>query len=311
MQVRLTHSCLIAYISLFSIFIFTASISSAAESRYKPYILAQDQAQGETQAIIASIKQKLTTTGFEIIGHYSPYNNTHILIITNNALRRYAGQSKFGGFGAIQRVSITKTNTGVQVSYTNPVYMAHAYRMKSDLADIKAKLIKALGRQSEYGSSKGLSKKELRNYQYEWLMPYFHDRLSLVEYKTHPQAISQVEQLLRSKTAGVEKVYRVDIPGKQQTVIGVRLNGLADDDCGADKYIMSRIDFKAIKSTGHLPYEIMISKGKVYALYAEFRIAISFPDLTMVGKNSFASIICAPAAIETKLIKAAGGNPEF
>ena len=75
---------------------------------------------------------------------------------------------------------------------------------------------------------------------------------------------------------------------------------------------LSKIDFKKIKSTGHLPYEIMISKGKVYALPAEFRIALSFPDLSMMGSNSFASIMCAPSAIQEALTVGVGGeyNPD-
>jgi hypothetical protein len=46
----------------------------------------------------------------------------------------------------------------------------------------------------------------------------------------------------------------------------------------------------------------------VYTLPAEFRIAISFPDLSMMGSNSFASIMCAPNAIKTALTKASGGT---
>jgi hypothetical protein len=79
-------------------------------------------------------------------------------------------------------------------------------------------------------------------------------------------------------------------------------------DCSGDNYIMEKIDFKKLKSTGHLPYEIVISKGTVYALPAEFRIAISFPDLSMMGDNSFMSIMCAPLAIQEALTTAVGGE---
>jgi hypothetical protein len=73
---------------------------------------------------------------------------------------------------------------------------------------------------------------------------------------------------------------------------------------------MERIDFKDLKSTGHLPYEMVIAGNKVHALPAEFRIAISFPDLSMVGGNSFASIMCAPDAIQSALIYGSGGEKE-
>ena len=70
-----------------------------------------------------------------------------------------------------------------------------------------------------------------------------------------------------------------------------------------DRFIMSEIDFRDIKSTAHLPYEVLVSGNKVYALYARFRIAISFPDLSMMGKNSFMNIMKTPDAIRDVLKK--------
>jgi hypothetical protein len=77
-----------------------------------------------------------------------------------------------------------------------------------------------------------------------------------------------------------------------------------------DKYIMSEIDFKDVKSAAHLPYEILVSGNKAYALYARFRIAASFPDLSMMGSNSFMRIMDSPEAIRKALTLAAGGKYE-
>jgi hypothetical protein len=71
---------------------------------------------------------------------------------------------------------------------------------------------------------------------------------------------------------------------------------------------MERIDFKDIKSSGHLPYDVVVKGKRAYTLPAEFRIAISFPDLKMMGSNSFASIMCAPTAIEKTLTLGSGGT---
>ncbi|MCW9039002.1 MAG: hypothetical protein OQJ76_00765, partial [Rhodospirillales bacterium] len=73
-------------------------------------------------------------------------------------------------------------------------------------------------------------------------------------------------------------------------------------------YIMSQIDFKPLRSSAHLPYEMLVSGGKVYALYARFRIAINFSDLSMMGSNSFMSIMECPTTIERALTRAAGGK---
>ncbi len=286
---------------------FVLSNVVLAEVMLKPFVLAET-IKVDMSTVVGRTKQNLSSAGFEIVGEVSPYANTTILVVTNDSLKQNAAASDFGAFGAMQRVTITQVKNEVQVAFTNPVYMAQVYRMKSDLADVASALKKALGDQGEYGPEEGLTKEDLRDYHYKWLMPYFYDRLELAEYTSYQEAIAGVEKALAANKGGVSKVYRIDIPSKQATVFGVRLRGPEDNDCSGDKYIMDRIDFKAVKSSGHLPYEMVVSKNKVYALPAEFRIAISFPDLSMMGSNSFASIMCAPSAIEDALTVAAGGK---
>jgi len=289
------------------IWLFTIS-QATAETLIKPYILAATTT-GDVATTATDAKNKLTAAGFEIAGEYSPYADSDIIIVTNDALKKNAAASDFGAFGAAQRITVTKVKDQVQLAFTNPVYMANAYRMKSDLTDVADLLKKTLGDKGEYGPEKGLSAKDLRDYHYKWLMPYFYDRLQLTKYKTYEEAIEKVEAAMQADNkGGVKKVYRIDIPDKQETVIGVSMKGPDNVDCSGDQYIMKRIDFKDTKSTGHLPYEVVISKNKVYALPAEFRIAISFPDLSMVGSNSFASIMCAPSAIEKALTYGTGGK---
>jgi hypothetical protein len=71
---------------------------------------------------------------------------------------------------------------------------------------------------------------------------------------------------------------------------------------------MKEVDFKPLRSTGHLPYEVLVTGGKVVALHAKFRIAVNFPDLSMMGSNSFMGIRCAPDAIEGALQQVAGSK---
>ena len=282
----------------------------AADERIKPFFLAGMQS-SDMASVVDATKQKLTAAGFGIVGEYSPYADVTIIGVTNGALIQAAGETEFGVFGVAQRVTVTKGADGkIQVAYTNPTYMAHAYRMKGDLADVTTALNKALGTQQAYGSEKGNTAEKLRDYQYKWLMPYFYDRLELASYSSYDAAVKGVEAALAAGKGGVKKVYRVDLPGKEASLFGVNITDQAKEDCAGDKYIMERIDFKDIKSTGHLPYDIVVKGKKAYALRAEFRIAISFPDLSMMGSNSFASIMCAPSAIEETLTLGAGGKAE-
>jgi hypothetical protein len=279
----------------------------AADAKIKTFILAEKKA-GNVATVTAETKSKLRNAGFEVVGEYSPYSTATILIVTNNTLKANAANSDFGAFGAAQRVTITKNGDNVEVAFTNPTYMSHIYRMKSDLSSVTAALKSALGDQGEFGPDAGLTAESLRDYQYKWLMPYFDDRLELADYGNQQVAIQKVEAALASNKVGVKKVFRIDLAGKDQTVIGVSMAGPGNLDCSGDKYIMNEIDFKKLKSTGHLPYEVVISKGSVYALPAEFRIAISFPDLSMMGANSFMSIMCAPSAIQEALTIGVGGE---
>ncbi|MBE9563775.1 MAG: hypothetical protein IMF17_00920, partial [Proteobacteria bacterium] len=112
-----------------------------------------------------------------------------------------------------------------------------------------------------------------------------------------------------AKAGGASKVYRIDVPGKKQTLFGV---ALSSDTTGNkymdDNFIMTEIDFKELRSTAHLPYDILVTGDEVEALHARFRIAVNFPDLSMMGDNSFMNIMPSPDAIKESLTQAAGGS---
>jgi uncharacterized protein (DUF302 family) len=294
----------------FAVFCF-AFLSAAvhADELLKPFVLGS-KGPGDLAAKVEEVKKALTANGFQVVGVYSPYANTTIIAVTDDELKRTAAQSEHGGFGAAMRVAVVKAGNDVQVSYTNPAYWANAYRMKGDLKNVSAALEQALGRVEEFGA-KGLSASKLRKYHYMFGMEYFDEPSELAEYKSYEEGVKTVEANLAKGVAGVTKVYRIDIPGKQETVFGVAMKGKTDaDKYMDDKYIMSEIDFKDVKSAAHLPYEILVSGNKAYALYARFRIAASFPDLSMMGANSFMNIMKSPEAIRKALVQAAGGTVE-
>jgi hypothetical protein len=64
---------------------------------------------------------------------------------------------------------------------------------------------------------------------------------------------------------------------------------------------MSKIDVHGTRHTAHLPYPMLVSGKKVYTLSGKFRIALSFPDLSMMGAGSFMEIMDAPPAIKKSL----------
>ena len=290
--------------------LLTVSLGSVSADELKPFVLAS-KTTGDIQAVADEVTSKLKGAGFEIAGSYSPYDGAIIIAVTNDDLKKSAASSEFGGYEAGQRVSVTKVGDEIQVSYTNPVYYANAYR-NEDLSGAESALSSlesALGKEQVYGTGKKqLAAKDMRKYHYMFGMEYFDDPSELAEYDSYEEAVAAVEEGLAKGRGGATKVYRIDIPGKKETVFGV---GLTGSDCSGDEYIMSRVDKDPVRSTAHLPYEILVSDGDVYALYARFRIAISWPHLPMIQSDTgatFFNIMCAPNAIEEALINAAGGE---
>lgn len=290
---------------------FFAAVGQAADTNLKPFVLAEVTT-GDVATVQKQIERKLSENGFEIAGSFSPYKDAAIIVITNDTLKQNAAKSEFGGYGAAMRVSITKVDSDVEISFTNPTYFANAYRMAGDLTAVSNKLRKVLGQKEEFGSAKGLSVSKLRKYHYMFGMEYFDDtNMHLLNmFPSHEKALKTVERNLAKGMAGVNQVYRIQIPGKDEVVFGVsmKMPSSGGDKYMDDEYIMSVIDFKQPKSTAHLPYEILVSDDKVYHLYARFRIAIDFPDLSMMGENSFMNIIQTPEAIKKALTQVADGK---
>ena len=297
----------LAYIT--AVMMSLAALTASAEGEMKPFILASTTT-GSIADQVEGVKKALGEKGFEIAGEYAPYPHAHIIIVTNSALKKAAASHDRAAYIAGQRVTLTKVNNDVQVAYTNPVYMAAAYRINADLTDVAAALEAALGAEKEYGPEEGLTAKELEKYHYTFGMEYFDEPNELASYNSFKEAVAAVEKGLAAHKGGTTKVYRIDIPGSKQAVFGVAMASVGEtgNKFMDETFIMSEIDFKPVRSTGHLPYEILVTGGEVEAMHARFRIAINFPDLSMMGANSFMNIMATPDAIMEALTIAAGGE---
>lgn len=272
-----------------------AGSARAAEVLYRPYILAR-QEPGVLEEKVGAIRRALEASGLQIAGEYAFSETAQVFVVTNDDLKTAATRGTFGGYGAALRVAVTKVGDQVQVSYTNPLWMADVYRMGADASAVAAQLETALGKTQEFGSKDGLTAKQLRSYHYMMMMPYFTDQVVLAEYADHQQALEKVEKGLAG-SSGVKKIARIDVPGAEATLFCVAI--LAGD--GADATVMKATDTGALRHTAHLPYELLVSGKKAYMLHGKFRIAQSFPDLTM---GTFMKISGAPDGIE-KALKAA------
>ena len=267
----------------------------------KPYILASTVA-GEMP--IAAVKTNLTNSGFAIVGEYMPADdqNRWLIVVSHpeldKAVKTIGGLT---GFAATLRVALTKEGDVVNVSYTNPEYWGNAYfrdefdKVATSYKEVSTAFKSAfssLGNTVEtpFGSEKGEKIENLRKYHYMMGMPYFDDTKELAEFNSYNDAIRKIEASLASGKPGLTKVYRYDVPDKGLTVYGIALGG----EDGETKF-MPKIDISSPQHTAFLPYEILVKANEVHMLHGRFRIALSFPDLTM---GTFTKIMSTPGDIE-------------
>lgn len=274
------------------------SITLFAEE-IRPYILGSIS-KGSVDEQVEKVSQILNDNNFEIVGKYNVNDNTIILIFTNEEIKLNAANSEFGGYGALLRISVTNVNEEIQIAYTNPKYITNVYRMNDNLDSVSDKLIAIIGNEKKFGAKKGNSAEKLRKYHYKAMMPYFDDQTVLAEYKSHEDAMEAINAGFNKNSTLVEKIYEVNIPGKDEIVFGVAIK----EGSGADQRILDNCDKEELKQTCYLPYEILLSGNTVYAMEGKYRIAISFPDLSM---GTFMKISTAPGAI-TKALKKVAKN---
>lgn len=281
--------------------LFTISTVQAA-TIIQPYILASDTP-AELEECVAETLGKLQANGFEVAGQYSPFADTHIIVVTNDTLKTIAAKSKRGGYAAGQRIAVSQVGDNVEVSYTNPVYIQYAYRLGGDMQAVQDQLKRSLGYIKAYGVKKTkTTAKKLKKYHYMFGMQYFDDPSALATFKSYPQATAATETALNKEGDALSMVYRIDIPGSEQTVFGVSMKATNETEKNLDEaFQMGIVDFTGPKKSAYLPYEILVTGNKVEALHMRFRMAAHFPDLSMMGDNSFMKLMASPKAIENAL----------
>jgi len=285
------------------LFIFSLVISVQADTvRLKPYILAGIET-GGIDIVVTKTEALLNENGFNVVGKYSPMKDPNrIVIIATHKLitdpvEKYGGMHAFAG---VIRFGIIKNGDNIEISYTNPVYWGNAYYRKkypevepayNELSNLLVGMFNSLSevKNLPYGSKKGVKTKKLRKYHYMIFMPYFDDVVKLAKKTEYDTVIKKIEENFTKKIGGVEKVYRIDFPGKQLTLFGGALFGKK----GESKFL-PKIDKKDPRHVAFMPYEFLVMKDRVVMLHGKFRIALSFPDLSM---GTFMKIVSTPGNI--------------
>ena len=290
--------CLLLVIALFSIAV------TAEDSNYKPFVIASSglgTLDEKTQTTLTALE----TAGFEVAGQYSPVEGTNIIVVTSDELKTIAAMSDRGGYAAGQRVSVSEVDDSVEVAFINPVYIQYGYRLQGEMQTVYDALVASLGNIGFCGGKgKKMTAKKLGKYHYMVGMQYFDDPSELGSFDSYEAAIAAVENGLAQTDDALSQVYRIDIPGKQQTVFGVGMKMTNEDEKDLDSaFQMGVVDFEDCKKRAYFPYEVLVDGKNVEALHMRFRMAMHFPNLSMMGKHGFTKLISAPGAIEKALEK--------
>ncbi|HKJ06922.1 MAG TPA: hypothetical protein VJ970_05605 [Flavobacteriaceae bacterium] len=277
------------------------AISNGFAQSFQPYIKVTESSETITN-VAKKVKEALQTNSFEIIGEYTPANNTNlkVIVFTNNNIKNTVIKVKDrGALAAAFKVALVKNNGKVTVSYTNPDYIFRAY-LQNDYNKHKTTLnqfgkdvknaLSAIG--NEFKSFGGAIKGEkLKNYHYKIMMPYFTDPITLNEFNSFEEGLKIIQQNLNAKKGNTTKVYELIYKNEKVAVFGVGLNSPSD----GESHFLPKI---GEAHAAALPYEIILQGNKATMLHGKYRIALHWPELTM---GTFMKIMSTPGDIEDTL----------
>lgn len=274
------------------------------------HVLAQDEPAyfqvGTTSSSINdamnTVKTTLENSGFKIIGEYQPGNNNNLAVIcyTKPELEKIAlSFTDRGSLAAALKIGFRQDGNSVKISMINPMYLFYAYFIEGvdksekelfQISEDAKNAMKKMGTEfTPFGGT--LSKEKLQKYHYKVMMPYFSDAEELNKFKSFEEGLKVIQNNLANGKGNTKKVYELIYPDNKVAVFGVALN---DSETGEPKFL----PIVGEENIAAMPYEIILQGNKATILPGKFRIALSWPELTM---GTFMKIMSTPGDIQDTL----------
>ena len=254
------------------------------------------------QQNVDKVTQALQDNGFSILGSYNPENNPNLKVIafTNNNLKNTVIKvADRGALGAVLKVGFVLKTGIVTMSYTNPDYILRAYlgdsyekykpAFQKISSDLKTTFTTIGNEFTPFGGSEKAS--NLKKYHYKIMMPYFTDPVELKEYASFEEGLKTIQNNLKAKKGSTSKVFELIYPAEKVAVFGIALESTKDGEAT----FLPKIGEDNIAA---MPYEIILQGNKATMLHGKYRLAISWPELTM---GTFMKIMSTPGDIEDTL----------
>lgn len=236
-----------------------------------------------SHAELESVKNSLSSAGFEVIAEYAPVKEGTTIVFTNSALKAEAAKEK-RAHAAVLRVFVDDKEK--MISITNPVYFGRAFMQDDYQADVFEAQLSSLNSAFKglEGSVDKLDEDDLSGYNFMFGMPSYEDADELAEASN-----GELLEKVRSYKKGKKVIFELKLSDKS-TLVG---------------YDLDKRTKKFVKKIGRanaavLPYCISIEDGVATALGAKYYLAVSYPLLSM---GEFMTISTVPGAINKDLSK--------
>jgi len=261
------------------------------------------------EKVSQQVQKALNSEGITVLGTYRPGENSQAWVLAFTSPELITAVKKLGGlagFGAALHGAIVREDGTTNFTYQNPEYWLNAYFQKNypQMAGLVVALEKRLeaalenlggSKASFFGSEEGLTTDKLRHYHYMFGMEYFEDAVELADFPSYQTAIAQIDRNLNSADQSISLVFSLEIPEQETKLYGIALKGPTGEG-----YFLPIIDSQVPHHYAAWPYELLVTGNKAVMLHGRFRIALSYPDLTMM---TFGKIMSTPSDIESLLKK--------
>jgi len=277
------------------------SISYGTAQKIAPYIKVGESSES-MQAVSLQVATALSGNSFTILGSYNPSGKSSqkVIAFTRNDIKRTVVKVQDrGALAAIFKVGLQKKGSKVIISYTNPEYYLRAYLMGSyatysttfnSFSNDLQLALSVLGNEfSSFGGA--LSASELKKYHYKVMMPYFTDPVELKEFTSFEEGLKTIQDNLSNGKGNTKRVYKLLYKGNKVAVFGVALKSKSDGEA----HFLPIIGDNNLAA---MPYEIILQDNKATMLHGKYRLALSWPELSM---GTFMKIMSTPGDIEDTL----------
>ena len=288
--------------NIFISFIFISIFyTSSFAQDLSPYIKI-----GETTESMQQASEKITETlqnnSFTILGSYNPSNKSTLKVIAftrtdmKNTVVKVPDR---GALAAVFKVGLVAEDGKVTMSFTNPEYLLRAYlgdnynSYKSTFqkfdADLKTTFSTIGNEFKPFGGT--VEAEDLKDYHYKIMMPYFTDPITLNEFSSFEEGVKTIEANLKAEKGSTVLVYKLVYEKENIAVFGI---GLQDKAKGEANFL----PIIGEANVAAMPYEIILQGKKATMLPGKYRLAVSWPELSM---GTFMKIIGTPGDIEDTL----------